>query len=392
MKHTSTFFFFLVSISAFGQTEKGNSFISGNMSTRYSVNAYPKEALKKFNEFSFSTGISYGKFVRDNILWRTDLYGGFYRIFDQTNAGSQTTTILYPNNTVSLSSLGLYYFGKDRWRGFVGGGINVHGSFYRTKNTETGSSLPYNYTQKKSTFSIKPVFKVGALYFFNKHLAVEIATETNSFPIHTAYFGAGLVYWVKPTSFEVQPKELTALQKGRWVLGGGFDLNTSRFKNTNPYYSTTARETENDGTLNLQIGKFIKDRTRVGLYLGYSNRKDIETYNNGQRIENYSANYNAGIYLKKYLVPARFTPYIGFQLNYGRADYKQITANSGNNTSQSNSYGLGPSLGLAYVISHHFLAEVQLAELYLSHTAESKTWGASLNGGLQSNFSLLYVF
>ncbi|WP_298349802.1 hypothetical protein [Runella sp.] len=391
MKHTFTFVFFVFAISSFSQTEKGNSFISGNISTGYSVNAYPKAALTKSNYFSFSTGVSYGKFVKDNIVWRNSLYGGFDRIFNQTNDGSQVTATILPT-TVSLSSVGLYYFGKDRWRGFVGGGINFNGNFNKTKNTRTESSFPYDYTQKRSNFTIKPLFEVGALYFFNKHLALEVSTITNSFPINTASFYAGLIYWIKPTSFEIEPKELTALKKGGWVLGGGFDINGSLFKNTNPNYSNTAQDTENEGSVNVQIGKFVKDRTRVGVYLGYSTRKGINTYNNGQKNENYFTNYTIGLYSRKYLVPARFTPYIGFQLNYGRAESKQIVNNSNTGFSQSNNYSLGPSLGLAYIISNHFLVEAQLAELNLTHTAESKTWGANLNGALRSNFSLLYVF
>ena len=130
MKYTFTFVFFVAAISVFGQTEKGNSFISGNISTQYSAGIYPKEWPRKSNEAGFSTGISYGKFVKDNIVWKNSLYGGFSRNFEQSNSSSQTTSIIYPNSTISLSSAGLYYFGKDRWRGFVGGGINVNGSSY----------------------------------------------------------------------------------------------------------------------------------------------------------------------------------------------------------------------------------------------------------------------
>ncbi len=392
MKYTFTFVFFVAAISVFGQTEKGNSFISGNISTQYSAGIYPKEWPRKSNEAGFSTGISYGKFVKDNIVWKNSLYGGFSRNFEQSNSSSQTTSIIYPNSTISLSSAGLYYFGKDRWRGFVGGGINVNGSIYKTKSKQTGSTLSYDYTQKRSNFTIRPIFEVGALYFFNRHLAVQLSAVTNSFPMNVAGFSTGLLYWVKPTSFEVESKEFTALQKGRWLLGAGFDINTTRFKNTNPNYSYTAHDTENEGSVNIQIGKFVKDRTRVGVYLGYSTRKDIDTYNNGQKNENYSTNYNIGLYSRKYLVPARLTPYFGFQLNYSRTENKQVISNSGSHSSQSNNYSLGPSLGLAYIINNHFLVETQLADFYLSHSAETKQWGGGLNAGLRPNFSLSYVF
>ncbi len=392
MKHTFTFVFFVAAISVFGQTEKGNSFISGNISMGYSVNAYPKEALRKSNYSSVSVGVSYGRFVKGNIVWRTSFYGGVSRNFDRSNTASPTTTIIYPNSSYSLSSVGLYYFGKDRWRGFVGGGINAYGNYYKTISKQIGGTFPYDDAQKRSNFTINPLFEVGAVYFFNRHLALQLSATANSFPMNLAGLSTGLVYWVKPASFEVESKELTALQKGRWLLGAGFDINTARFKNTNPNYSDPTRNTDNEGSFNLQIGKFVKDRTRVGVYLGYSTRKNINTYNNGQKNENYSTNYTIGLYGRKYLVPARFTPYIGFQLNYDRGESKLIVNNSNMGSLHINNYSLGSSLGLAYIISHHFLVEAQLAEFNLNHTPESKIWGVNLNAGFRPNFSLSYVF
>jgi len=395
MKHTFTFIFFVAAISAFGQTEKGNSFISGNISTGYSANAYPKEALRKSNYFSSSLGVSYGKFVKDNIVWRTNVYGAFSRIFEQSNSLSQTTSTIYPNTVIALSSVGLYYFGKDRWRGFIGGGIDVNGTFNTTKNTETGSAFPYDYIRKNSGFAIKPLFEIGALYFFSKHLALELSATSNSFPMNTAGFSTGLLYWIKPTSFGVETKELTTLQKGRWMLGAGFGINTTQYRSTEPINSNnsyTAKRSHDDGRLFVQIGKFIQNRTMVGVNLGYSTGKDIQSYNSGQKITNYSTNYNVGIFVKKYLMPTRLTPYFGIDLSYNRAENRQVSDNLGNNSSQNNNYELGSRLGLAYIINNHFLVETQLAEFYFGHTAESKQWGGSLNAGLRPNLSLSYVF
>jgi outer membrane protein W len=392
MKHTFTLVFFVVAISAFGQTEKGNSFISGNISTGYSATAYPKEALRKSNYSFFSMGVSYGKFIKDNIVWRTDLNGGITRIFDRSSLGAQTTSVIHPNTTLSLSSVGLYYFGKGRWKGFIGGGINVYGNFYKTKNTETGSALPHDYTQKNSGLAIKPLFEVGALYFFSKHLALQLSATANSFPINTAGLSTGLFYWVKPTSFEVESKELSTLQKGRWMLGAGFGVNTSRYENTEPNNSYTATRNFDNGNLSLQIGKFIKNRTMVGANLGYSTGKEVQFYNSGQKTTNYSTNYNVGIFLKKYLLPTRFSPYFGIDISYNRAANRQVSDNSGNSSSQNNNYGLGSRLGLAYIINTHFLVETQLAELYAGHTVETKQWGGGLNAGLRPNLSLSYIF
>ena len=365
MKHTFTFVFFVAAISVFGQTEKGNSFISGNISTRYSAGIYPKEWPRKSNEAGFSTGISYGKFVKDNIVWKNSLYGEFSRIFNQTNTGSQSTAIIYPNTLISLSSVGLYYFGKERWRGFVGGGLEVSGTFNKTRNKETGGAMPYDYTQKNAMFTLRPVVEAGALYFLNKHLALQLSTKTNSFPINLTEFYSGLVYWIKPTSFDIEPKELTTLQKGRWMLGAGFGVNTTKYRNSDPNNTYTSQRTHANGNLNLQIGKLIKNRTMIGMNLGYSGGKNIQSYNSGQKTTNYSNNYNTGIFLKKYLLPTRFTPYFEADIYYYRGVYKQVSDNLGTNTSQSNIYGLGPSLGLTYIINNHFLVETQLADFYL---------------------------
>lgn len=130
----------------------------------------------------------------------------------------------------------------------------------------------------------------------------------------------------------------------------------------------------------------------VGMNLGYSGGKYKQLYNSGENTTNNSNNYNVGIFLKKYLLPARFTPYFGADIYYYRGVYKQVSDNLGTNTSQSNSYGLGPSLGLAYLISNRFLVETQLVDIYLAHSAETKQWGGGLNAGFRPNFSLSYVF
>jgi len=149
MKHTFTLAFFAIAISTLGQTEKGNSLISGTISTTYSVCLPPKDAPTKRNYVGTSTGVSYGKFVKDNIAWRTDFYQTFSRNFEEENYNGQTTRqILSPRTFISLSSLGLYYLGKDRWRGFTGAGIQVNGNFSNQRTMNSGGTIASDYTQK----------------------------------------------------------------------------------------------------------------------------------------------------------------------------------------------------------------------------------------------------
>ena len=390
MKHSFTLSLLLLATAAFAQTEKGNSFVSGNISTGYSAYIPPKNASNKSNNFSISTGISYGKFVKDNIVWRIDVSETFNRIFWQNGSGpTQTIGTTQPNTSISLRSLGLYYFGKDRWRGFVGGGIKANGNFSKTEITNSGD----NRSQKRSSLSVNPVFEAGAVYFFNKQLGLQLAATANSFPIDISGFSTGFLYWIKPTSFDIDSKEFTTLQKGRWMLGAGFGINTERYKNNNPYQSTTNEESGNGGNVNIELGKFIKDRTKIGLSLGYSLSKNIQSYSDPiSSLENKARNFSAGIFLKRYIIPARFTPYFGVGINYFRVENKQLISNSDDIIFHNNSYGLDSSIGLAYVISNHFLVEAQLASLYLNYTPKAKTISANLSGGLRPNLRLSYVF
>ncbi|WP_428653532.1 hypothetical protein [Runella sp.] len=391
MKQLFTFVSLLFSLHVFSQTEKGNSFISGNISTRYSVYTPPNGSTAKSNTFSISTGISYGKFVRDNIVWRTDISESFDRIYGKNGSGSnQTITTSIPNTNISLSSVGLYYFGKERWRGFVGGGVSAHGYFSNIETTTNG----VNSRQKRSEFSVTPVFEAGAVYFLNKHLALQLAAATNYFPINISGFSSGLLYWIKPTTFEIDPNEFTTLQKGRWMLGAGFGINTERYKNNNPYYSSTNEERTQRNSIGIEIGKFIKDRTLVGLQLGYSTSKNVYVYNNNliPNQEGKGMTFSGGIFLKKYLIPARFTPYFGIGVNYMRTKSTYSSGNSIDGSSYANIYELNPNIGLAYVISNHFLVEAQLASLYLNYTPEARTVSVNISGGLRPGFTLSYVF
>lgn len=392
MKHLFTFVFIGFALSAFSQTEKGNSFISGNISTGYSKIDYPDNVLNKSNSFSISTGISYGTFIKDNIVWRTDVSETFHRNSWSAASGNQKTESKDRNMSISVSTIGLYYFGKERWRGFVGGGIGLNGSFYK-RNAE---GISENSSSKDNSWGIYPVFEAGAMYFFNKRLALQLSARTNSFPINTAGFSTGLLYWIKPTSFDVEPKELSTLQKGRWMLGANFQINTHHLEDVSVYQSIT---NENMGGVFFQVGRFVKDRTIVGLNLGYNTRNITQkSPNTTIKIENTIRSYTGGVFLKKYIIANRFTPYYRIGLNYTKNDQKNKNT-VGSSSFHSNSYELIPSIGLAYLISNSFLVEAQLADLYLYHIVENsgnsgtlKRWGSDISGSLRSGLSLSYVF
>jgi len=386
MKHSFTLSLLLLATAAFAQTEKGNSFVSGNISTGYSSNIYPKNSPNKSGTFSLSSGISYGKFIKDDILWRIGVSETFSRYRLESNNAKFTN----PYGSLSISSSGLYFFGKERWRGFVGGGLGISGSFYNIKQSIDGKQL----TSKERNFSIQPLFEAGALYFFNKHLAIQLSTTSNTFPLNSYGLSTGLLYWIKPTSFEAETKDLSILNKGRWTLGVGFDVDTRRLRNNLANQSSNPTQSdENETNVSLQIGKFVKNRTMIGVRMGYS--KNYSEVTSTPQIITKRSMYRGGVFMKKYLFATRLTPYWEVELNYIRNNQEQKDA-SNFSTTHFNTFELRPNLGLAYLISNHFLVETQLADLLVSYgtqaNSEYKNWSANLSGGLRPNLRLSYVF
>ncbi len=223
MKHTFTLGLLLLATAAFAQTEKGNSFISGNISTGYSMNRLNDANSNKSGSSTISAGISYGKFINDNIAWRTDISESFNLNFLRSELGYQSTKVNIPTIALSFKTMGFYYFGKERWRGFVGGGVNVNGAFTKAKKESTPSNST-DYIQKSNNFSVAPIFEAGAMYFLDKRLAIQLSAGSNSLPMGISGLSTGLYYWLKPTSFEVEPKELSTLQKSRWIVGATFGV------------------------------------------------------------------------------------------------------------------------------------------------------------------------
>jgi len=387
MKHSFTLGLLLLATAAFAQTEKGNSFISGTISTGYSSNIYPKGSPYSSGTFSLSSGISYGKFIKDDILWRIGVSETFSRNYWKNN----NSKLSNPYGSLSLNSSGLYFFGKERWRGFVGGGLSISGSFFNIKQSVDGKQ---ELASKERNFSIQPLFEAGALYFFNKHLAIQLSTTSNTFPLNSYGFSTGLLYWIKPTSFEAETKELSILNKGRWTLGAGFDVDTRRLRNNlSNQSSIPGQSDENETNVSLQIGKLVKNRTMIGVRMGYS--KNYSKVTSTPQIITKRIVYRVGIFRKQYLFATRLTPYWEVELNYIRNNQEQKDA-SNFSTTHFNTFELRPNIGLAYLISNHFLVETQLADLLVSYgtqaNSEYKNWSANLSGGLRPNLRLSYVF
>ena len=389
MKHTFTFLAFVLTFHAFAQTEKGNSFISGNLSTNFNVVDYPKDISMKSNSFSFSYGVVYGKFVKDNILWRSSISQSFSRSKYDIDQSNFLGKFRNPSTNVSISSGGFYYFGQERWRGFLGGGLRLSSSFSRTTQTDNNGRVS---EKKDNSISINPFFEAGATYFFSKRLAVQLSATSTSFPLTIGGFSTGLLYWIKPTSYGIETKDLSTLQKGRWLLGTTFGFSN---RTTDPApLPTNARANESSANISFKISKFIQDKTLMGIRVGYS--RDFNKNASQQDVKNTLNTYNAGVFVRKYFLPSRLTPYGEIAANYIRINSKQERTSNILSESHGNTYELYPSVGLAYLISNRFLIETELASFRVNYdtiaNSDYKIWRTNLNAGLSPNFSVSYVF
>lgn len=386
MKNAYVFLLIFSAFSVYGQTEKGNSFIAGNLSTRVESALPSGEYSGKWRTFSLESGLSYGKFVKDNILWEVNVSERFNSSLSESSRANYRSRGGMTDLGVGTS--GAYYFGKGRWRGFVGAGLTISAGF---SDSETKSDGVLISSSNSSNVNIAPLFKAGAVYFFDRHWAIQVATGSNSFPIEIYGVSAGLLYWIKPTSHSAEDTKLSTLQKGRWMLGT--NIGFQALQADNRVSSSNYLKSNNEKTFEagLSVGRFISNRTLVGVRTSYGSFTDKEEYSNLQKSTQKREGITGSLFVKRYLASSRFTPYWETSLDYIRTNIN-LQTNAYSSSSHDNVYQVRSSLGLAYIVSNHFLVETQLASIGFQYRDPAKTWGANLSSGLSPSFTLSYVF
>lgn len=389
MKNAYVFLLIFSALSVCGQTEKGNSFIAGNLSTRVESILQSKsgEYSGKWRTFSLESRLSYGKFVKDNILWEVNVNERFNSSLSESSQANYRSRGGMTDLGVGTS--GAYYFGKDRWRGFVGAGVNVSVSF---NDSETKSDGVLMSSYNSSNVNIAPLFKAGAVYFFDKHWAIQVATGSNSFPIEIYGVSAGLLYWIKPTSYRAEDTKFSTLQKGRWMLGTNIGFQALQADNRGSSSNYLKSNNEKTFEAGLSVGKFVSNRTLVGVRSNYSSFTDKEEYSNLEKSNQKRETITGSLFVKRYLASSRFTPYWETSLDYIRTNIKRQTSSAYTSSSHDNVYQVRSSLGLAYIVSNHFLVETQLASIGFQYRDPARTLGANLSSRLSPSFTLSYVF
>lgn len=392
MKNAYVFLLIFAALQVCGQTEKGNSLLSGSFSTRYETMFRETSYDSKVSNTSIGLGLSYGKFVEDNMLWEGSLYQT--NLFTGAKSGRNSSDrYQLANITFGIGTGGTYFFGKNQWRGFVGAGVNVSTSFY---NSETKSSTNASSNSKRTSVSVSPIFKAGAIYFIDKHWALQLATSSNSFPISFSGASLGLLYWVRPTSFRVEEASFSTLQKGNWSIGIDAGLSSLNQKENNSFVNNYKKlDEESNYQLGIKLGKFVANRTIVGVKASTSFNKDKEEYVTAN--SNYTQSsrfFSGGVFVKRYLATSRFTPFVETSFDFTRINSKQESIGFVGDA-HVNTYQLGVNAGVAYLISNRFLVEAEFAEFNVQYNAPSagvETLSTVVRGQLSPSFTLSYVF
>ncbi|WP_028526596.1 hypothetical protein [Runella limosa] len=386
MKNAYVFLLIFAALQVCGQTEKGNSFLTANLSTRFESTLQSGEYIGKWRAFSLESGLSYGKFIKDNILWEVNVSERFNSSLseslraDYRSRGGMTD--------LGVGTSGSYYFGKDRWRGFVGAGLTISTGFNNSE-TEIDRALVSSYNS--SSINIAPLFKAGAVYFFDKHWAIQLATGSNSFPIEIYGVSTGLLYWIQPTSYRAEETKLSTLQKGRWMLGTNVGFRTLQTDNGGSSPSYPKSNNEKTFEIGLSVGRFVSNRTLIGVRANFGSFTNKVEYSNPEKSTQKRETITGSLFVKRYLASSRFTPYWETSLDYIRTNINRQT-NAYTSSSHDNVYQVRSSFGLAYIISNHFLVETQLASIGFQYQEPDKMWGVDLSGKLSPSFTLSYVF
>lgn len=353
--------------TAHAQTQKGNSFVSGSASFSHQVFG-PKSAQRR--TFAPQLDLNYGYFVRDNLALKVET-GVLWQTY-RSNMNEYRQNMLSGN----VSVLGSYYFGNSKLRGFVGGGL---GTSFRAMNSNSPNDM---FTSESSQNSFYPILEAGGIYFVNRHLALQARAQSRALPFESASFSAGLVYWIKPQNFAVSNTNTPpTLAKGNWVAGGSFG-NESNLENATNRTGKIRDQKNNTFQVRASLGKFVRDRTIVGLELGYGSSSTRFTDRDFK-----NKNYALGVFLKQYWSPNRLTPFSSYGLKFQRNTFE--------GTLLYNQYEANVNLGLAYLISPRFIVEANLLrfnQTYMAYTSSSNAYSGNISGSLSNGFTLQYVF
>ncbi|MFC5408730.1 hypothetical protein ACFPMF_05395 [Larkinella bovis] len=359
--------------TTFAQTEKGQGIWTGRVAvahTSFKQEVTPYRLFNRSTESSLS--LDRGIFFKDNWLtgmgvnvgWNTARQGYDARQLDPTES-----------DVLGIGATGFIrrYWGKEKWRVFLGGGLSFGYSISKYVSPTTVGG---------NTFTMNPISQVGANYFVTDRIGLEASTMSTSFPFQFSGLNIGLVVLTGGNKDNpVETYEAPQTAKGRWLLGGGFGFTTSK-----PAANQTNVDDErvSSFTISPSVGWFVKKNLVMGLAIPVESRWAT---NGTYTLLGFSP------YLKKYFSDNRLRPFVGGGLSYLLVRNQPKGADS----YTSSSMVVSGYAGLAYLLGNRFIVDASLAAATLVRNYYPERLGIrsstiNVSASLQPNFTITYVF
>lgn len=346
------------------QTEKGRGIWTGSLSFNYGEEGSTSISRTSESGISFNRGV----FFKDN--W---LVGGGLDMTLRTSSSSRSTN---KTTTVSpgLSGFVRRYWGQDKWRVFLGGGLELD---YSSINYSAESSSDEN------SFAVRPIAQLGANYYLTDRVGLEAAATSNSFPFSFGSLNVGVIILTGGnTQNSTETFDAPQLSQGRWVVGGSFEFETDGTRSNRP---GGGEQRSNSFSISPSVGFFVQNGLLVGIGIPFSSDWSESGSTNSLGISPY---------VRKYFFNQRLRPFVGADVTYASSRSRNRSGNSSRGYSDGE---LGVSAGLAYLLGNRFIVEGTLGRLefnkrFYSGTSTNRDWDIDVWAGLQPNFTITYVF
>ena len=365
----------------FAQIQPGERLYGGSISSRF-IQSSSVSSKNLADQNDVSVGLTTGKFRKNNWFVGLNLNAGLNAIDSEWPQMPQNepSRYRYRYYSAGLNPFFRKYWELDKIQLFAGAGINAAliKSFRKEKIFPAKEYSLVDYSDFYQ-FNIAPTFELGLNYFLTKHLAVQLSTTSNRFPVSLGSVSAGLVYWTgEHQSNPDATATATQTQKGSWLIGGTFSVMNSR--SAMPGDENTY--TPNTFSAGLSIGNFVRDRTVLGLEASYSYSESRSRELN-RFISSY---YQIALtpYVQTYWLTNRLTPFHRISASWQKTQSVQYT-----------NISLDGQIGLAYMLGDRFIIETALATLGLGYqklSGSSESLIANASASLGNRFALRYVF
>ncbi len=344
---------------AVAQTQRGVGWWSGGGNWRTDAS---HQFQNKTNQTTLNLSIAQGTFIRDNLLLGADLRLSRFRDL------SQQGTVLGATADSRQTTFTATPFVRRYWgtalRGYVGGGLALTYGRDRLLTAITQSTVS---ERDVSRWRVAPEFQAGLFYSVSPRWGLEVSTRSDVLPLAFTGLNLGLVLLTdvarpRKTGAGAAPVTSTVFSRGRWVLGGGFEVGNRQQQLTSGTDKLTAVQRQGTRQFSLApaVGYMAGRRWQVGVAIPYRYQTLTNEFTRTTAAAQIGTVETSSIgvepFAKKYLFAGPFGPFLS-----ARGGWRvENVSGEGTAPSRSTGYSWRVGGGLAYVPGNHFLVEAEL--------------------------------